>query len=752
MPYALGIDIGSIAVKLALIDSDRKLLDVRSHPIMGQLVETLERFIAEVPTPPNGLEVRVGVTGCGRELVHGRVVSECEVVALTRAVPILCPDTQTVIEIGGHSARLALLEPRTLTLLDYGLNQQCAAGAGAFFEQQAGRLGLDVDTFARLAASAPRGATVAGRCSVFAKSDMVHLQQKGTPVGEIAYGLCLAMARNFMATVVRSRQVVPPLAFAGGGAANSGLVRAFTEVLGLETDSLRISPHPGGEGAVGAAVAALECDAIPAVHWSDVMTTLDLSEPERRHSVLTPLVVEQSPTASPDRMPADGAVDAYLGVDVGSVSTNLVVLSPEGEVYEGVYLPTRGRPVEAVDRGLDIIRERIGERLHVLGIAVTGSGRHLAAHLLGADLVKNEITCQLRGALEIAPDVDTIFEIGGQDSKYIHVREGRIDDFVMNKICAAGTGSFLEEQADHLGIAIVDEFSRLAAGSAAPADLGCQCTVFMHSEVIAAQRCGTSTADLCAGLACSIARNYLERVVAGRPIGRSIMFQGGVANNPSVVAAFRQILEADVHVHPYAHISGAIGAALLAREAHPATTSFRGFGACHDQKVESFECKACSNRCQVNQCLIDQHKVYFGDACERYSSRLVGHPAYDVPDLASRWQEIEQSYLASPLSRADASAYHEPPSLSTSFRSGVGSSRDWAMRPLRRNQVPRPRFKRGCVGCRPKHACQSSWPLATYRNSSRPMWIVSSSRRYSLVQETTPDSPIPVPTFKPFLT
>ena len=341
-------------------------------------------------------------------------------------------------------------------------------------------------------------------------------------------------------------------------------------------------------------------------------------------------------------------MDAYLGVDVGSVSTNLVLLSPDGKVYEGIYLPTRGRPIEAIGQGLDIIRDSVGERLHVLGVAVTGSGRHLAAQLLGADLVKNEITCQLRAAVEIAPDVDTIFEIGGQDSKYIHVRDGRIDDFVMNKICAAGTGSFLEEQAEHLGVAIVDEFSRLAAASTAPADLGCQCTVFMHSEVVAAQRRGISTPDLCAGLAYSVARNYLDRVVSGRPIGRSIMFQGGVASNPSVVAAFRQILGTPVRVHPYAKVSGAIGAALLVRGARPAATSFRGFDACRDQEVESFECKACANRCQVNQILIEQHKVYFGDACERYSSRVAGHPSNDVPDLVARWQEIEQPYLAPP--------------------------------------------------------------------------------------------------------
>jgi len=656
MPHALGIDIGSVAVKLALVGSDGKLLGVWSRPILGLPAEALRSVIAEVSSETNWkpvlrevTEVRIGVTGDGCEVVRGPVRRETAVVALTRAIPVLVPGAQTAIEIGGHSACYVVIEPRTLTLVDYGLNQQCAAGSGSFFEQQAGRLGLDVETFARLSASAPRGATVAGRCSVFAKSDMIHLQQKGTPVGEIAYGLCLAMARNFMATVIRGRQVVPPLALVGGGAANQGLVRAFAEVLGLDADALRISPNPGGEGAVGAALAALECNTIPTVPWADVVTTLALADPKGRRSTLAPLVVEPSPVAALDAMPTVGLVAAYLGVDVGSVSTNLVLLSPDGKVYEGIYLPTRGRPIEAVSQGLDIIRNSVGERLHVLGVAVTGSGRHLAAHLLGADLVKNEITCQLRAAAEIAPDVDTIFEIGGQDSKYIHVRDGHIDDFVMNKICAAGTGSFLEEQAEYLGVAIVDEFSCLAAVSAAPPDLGCQCTVFMHSEVVAAQRRGASTPDLCAGLAYSVARNYLDRVVSGRPIGSSAMFQGGVASNPSVVAAFRQVLGVRVRVHPYAKVSGAIGAALLVRGVRPSATGFRGFDACRGQEAESFECKACANRCQVNQIVIEQHKVYFGDACERYSSRLAGHPAKNLPDLAARRQEIEQPYLAPPL-------------------------------------------------------------------------------------------------------
>lgn len=236
MPHALGIDIGSVAVKLALVGSDAKLLGVWYLPIVGHPAETLGNLIAEVLKPPDGSAVRIGVTGNGRELVHGPVALESEVVALSRAIPALCPAAHAAIEIGGHSARFVMLEPQSLALLDYGLNQQCAAGSGSFFEQQAGRLGLDVGAFARISAEARRGATVAGRCSVFAKSDMIHLQQKGTPVGEIAYGLCLAMARNFVATVIRGREIVRPLALVGGGAANE----AWSEPLRRSLASTRI--------------------------------------------------------------------------------------------------------------------------------------------------------------------------------------------------------------------------------------------------------------------------------------------------------------------------------------------------------------------------------------------------------------------------------------------------------------------------------------------------------------------------------
>jgi predicted CoA-substrate-specific enzyme activase len=351
-----------------------------------------------------------------------------------------------------------------------------------------------------------------------------------------------------------------------------------------------------------------------------------------------------TPAAADERRTNDQAAPAqdrdetrvYLGVDVGSISTNLVLLSADDEeptekpcyeVLAGVYLPTRGRPVDALDEGLRELAaqsERDQTRWQVVGVGTTGSGRHLAARALGGDIVRNEITAQMVSATHVVPDVDTIFEIGGQDSKYISVRDGALSDFEMNKICAAGTGSFLEEQAERLGVSIFGEFAEQARQAKTPRDLGTRCTVFMDSELVRQQENGAPVSDLCAGLAYSVARNYLEKVVASRPVGKSVVFQGGTASNAAVVAAFRALLDRPVHVHPQNRISGAIGAGLLAaraRREHHYQTQFRGFDACGSAEVKSFECKRCDNRCQVNRVSFGERAVHFGDACERFSER-----------------------------------------------------------------------------------------------------------------------------------
>jgi predicted CoA-substrate-specific enzyme activase len=325
--------------------------------------------------------------------------------------------------------------------------------------------------------------------------------------------------------------------------------------------------------------------------------------------------------------------EVYLGIDVGSISTNVVALDAgTGKLVAKSYLMTAGRPLEAVKTGLARVSKRLPGRVSVAGAGATGSGRYMVGDFVGADVVQNEITAQARAAVEIDPAVDTIFEIGGQDSKYISLRDGRVVDFEMNKVCAAGTGSFLEEQAERLGLDIRD-FGDTALESPAPAQLGERCTVFMESDVVSHQASGTETGDIVGGLCYSIVRNYLHRVVGERRIGERIFFQGGTAYNRGVVAAFNSVLgeRGSVAVPPHHDVTGAIGAALLAREhmaGREATTGFRGFGLAGEEYTQSsFVCHGCSNSCEIHRVeLEDGRTLFYGGRCERYERDSGRHP------------------------------------------------------------------------------------------------------------------------------
>jgi predicted CoA-substrate-specific enzyme activase len=668
----LGIDIGSSATKAVLLDESLRPVGSWERLNRGNPAEAFRAVVAEVLKGKGRQALSLGITGAGRETIEAppEVFLPNEVVALALGAAHAYPEVGSVIEIGAQTSRWVLLdraagpsaEPE---ILDFALNDVCAAGSGTFLEQQAGRLKLPIEEFARLAAAAKRGAAIAGRCSVFAKTDMIHLQQKGTPLEEIAYGLCQALARNFVATVLKGRESLPPVLLAGGGVRNGGLVNAFREILKLGQGDWRLAEPPHMLGALGAAVGAAGGKRTIEVRGPEDF--LRFLKPRKlrstgRAAALGKLEVRgaEEPSPRPDEF-----LRGYLGVDIGSVSTNLVLVDSEGLVRAGVYLPTRGRPLEVLKESYQELLRRCPGGFELLGIGTTGSGRHLAGTLLQADVVHNEITCQLRSAVQYFPDVDTVFEIGGQDSKFISARDGKILDFTMNKICAAGTGSFLEEQAEILGIRIEDEFSNLAAGSATPADLGSRCTVFMESELAGSLGGGVPVADISAGLAYSIARNYLEKVVAGRPIGQAVVFQGGVASNPSVVRAFAVETGREIRVHPHNRISGAIGAALMARErvseagkTSPDTAAIRRrLG--QEYAVTSFTCTVCSNRCQVNRIAFEDRVVFFGDTCERYTAGqglkpvegAAGRRARDPlarPDLFAERAEIMDSYVRNP--------------------------------------------------------------------------------------------------------
>jgi len=658
VPEALvGLDIGASIVKAVATAPRGGDLRVQI-PVTGTLRAAVAAVFESLKPAVGDRPIRLGVTGQGRNLFEGveACTSENEVLCLVRGLAGFATPLGSVIEIGGQTARwvrLAHLPDATPSLSDFSLNDQCAAGVGAFLVQQASRLHMSVEDLARIAARAPQGASIAGRCAVFAKSDMIHLQQRGAPVEEIAYGLCLALARNFLATVLRGKEPALPVGMAGGGALNPGLVRAFREVLGQTEGTLIALPHPLFVGAEGARrLAGGGAAAVPLERLFDALGAA--------RGEAGPILRRKARTTCPDAggregalgvVPAGATVDAFLGIDVGSVSTDLALVSPEGELLDGIYLPTRGRPVEVLREALSAFARRHGESIRILGAGTTGSGRHLAARLVGADLVKNEITAQLAGTLHFFPDADTVFEIGGQDSKFIGIEAGRLADFTMNKVCAAGTGSFLEEQGELLGLDVKTDFAPLAAQSSRHVDLGARCTVFMETELLNAARGGAGLPDLAAALADSVARNYLQKVVGHHAVGPRVVFQGGVASNAAVVTAFERLLGRKVHVHPHNTLSGAIGVALLARDALGGrATSFKGFSCIGDHASRSFVCRRCENRCEVTRLEVGGAALHFGDSCERYTIRDRGaHPdGPAVPDLFAEREALVAALAAPP--------------------------------------------------------------------------------------------------------
>jgi len=673
----MGIDVGSVSLNIAILDEKLQILESVYERTMGQplqvLIAALDRLKRDFPELKGAVS-----TGSARNLVADILVidRENEIVTQGKAVAYLHPEVRTVIEIGGQDSKLIFLKRNEKdgrpVIVDHALNEICAAGTGSFLDQQACRLGVSIeDEFGDLVLRSERPAVIAGRCSVFAKSDMIHLQQAGTPTEDIVAGLCYALARNYMSNLGKGRRFQKPVAFQGGVAANKGVVKAFEDLLGLESGELIIPQHFKIMGAIGAAITALEgrndnCFSLQkATEHLRQYVAEKAKEAKRSH--LRPLISKGTSFGSLKETPGLGEGQkqkVYLGIDVGASSVKVVALDEHKDLLAKRYILREGEPIEVVKKVLADVGDEIAERVEIQGVGVTGSGRYFVGDFVGADLAVNEITAQARATLEIDKTVDTILEIGGQDSKYIRLKNGAVVDFEMNKVCAAGTGSFLQEQAGRLNVSMEREFSDLALTSEAPVDLGTRCTVFMESDLIHHQQVGAPKEDLLAGLAYSIANNYIEKVVGNKRIGQNVCFQGGVAGNESVVAAFENILGRAVAV-PEAHkVTGAIGAALIVmekRKGSPVRSSFAGFRL-HDREygVESFQCRHCPNSCEIKRVSIGGRlRSFYGGICDRYDI-VAGSPATtaqedgpqyhrslaaeDLPDLFREREEMFMRY------------------------------------------------------------------------------------------------------------
>src|ERR1035437_5207595 len=648
MGINIGLDIGAISLKLAALGkpADRATLEsvCAAHPefrlialdgrplllsdyrrISGSPIQSTYDLLHELyEIIPEDRVEGIRVTGSGSRTI-AKVLGlffENEFKAIARMIGTWYPEVRTVFELGGESSKYIRLENGGIQ--DYDRSGECAAGTGSFLDQQALRMQYSVEEVGGVVCGAGWRGRVAGRGSVVAKSDMIPAKQKGYSPAEILRGLCDAVARNFKSSVVKGRPVAAQVALIGAVTKSCSVVRALREAFALTAEQLFVPEEYAWCGAIGTAILEAEEQrkrSILDVHrlrQHDVEESIQDTKPLSTENVvqLRDRVGVYVPPAN------DEPIAAYLGLDIGSVSTNVVAIDEFGTVIHDVYLRTAGRPIEAVQQGLAEVERIWGSRLKICGVGTTGSGRELIAEFVGADVVNDEITAHKTGAIHISSTlggepVDTIFEIGGQDSKFISIENGVVVDFAMNEACAAGTGSFLEEQAEKLGISIKGEFARLALSAQSPTRLGERCTVFMERDVTGGMHKGETVPHLVAGLAYSIALNYLNRVVRGRKIGKVIYFQGGTAYNDSVTAAFGSLLRKKITVPPDNGVMGAIGMALIARQWHVATqgaSRFRGYDL---HKLEltqrDFVCKACTNLCDMKEFVIEGQKSFWGD-------------------------------------------------------------------------------------------------------------------------------------------
>ena len=625
MQHYLGIDIGSVSVKLCLIDQDGSIIRqdverVSSGP-RGAVSALMFRTLSDVPVDAIAA---VGVSGSGASAIPPDLgwFPFSDSLAIASGVLHHHPDARTVIQVGGQSSLIIEMEDGLRKPWKVESNPLCAAGTGRFLEQQAYRLGISMEDFAaqalRCSGSAPR---IAARCSVFAKTDLIHLQQKGVTVEPMLYALCESVAR--MVGSFKKGPFVSPIYAVGGVAANAAIVKALEDVVSTRNGNPTDIAVPEGflhAQALGTALLA--------VGRSSAHILFDAPDTPTQYYQMPPLErVDAGPVRAlqPIAEPCTG----FLGIDIGSTSTKAVIIDPDGNVLAKHYLMTAGRPVQAVKELFGRLLEKGAGQVTIAGVGITGSGRYLVGSLVGADLIKNEITAQTRAAAQLDSEAD-IIEIGGQDSKLVIKRNGVVVDYQMNKACAAGTGSFIDELAEMLGVRVTDgQFARLAFDAPHTIDLGTRCASFMAQSVSRAQQEGVPLEVITSSLAIGIAKNYLSKVVENRHLGARVILTGAVFYNQAVVSAFkRELPDRQLVVPEHKEISGAIGVALLARESMEGEPSrFKGFRTVIDAGVDlsTFTCKGCDNNCTITRMQVPgESPTFYGSRCDRYDASA-GH-------------------------------------------------------------------------------------------------------------------------------
>ncbi len=641
MNYRIGIDIGSTTVKTVVLDGSGNIVFRAYERHYSKVREKAAEQLRSASATLDGQKVRAVITGSaglGVAKASGMDFVQ-EVYATASAVRTYIPDTDAVIELGGEDAKIIFFGGG----LEERMNGSCAGGTGSFIDQMATLLNVSIGELDELSERHEKIYPIASRCGVFAKSDIQPILNQGGRREDVAASIFQAVVDQTVTGLTQGRELTGKIVFLGGPLTFlKGLRQRFIETLELDDAHAVFPENADCFAALGAALTAdtgkeaafedmlsLLENAVDASILTDVMPPLFSSQAEydafkTRHDKATPVTVD----------PETYTGSAYLGIDAGSTTTKLVLITPEGGILYSYYASNRGDPVSIVKQQLQEIYERFKDRITIRSSAVTGYGEDLIKNAFRVDNGLVETMAHFRAARHFDPNVDFIIDIGGQDVKCFKIRGGAVDSILLNEACSSGCGSFIETFANALGYNIAD-FSKLGLFDKAPVNLGSRCTVFMNSSVKQAQKEGASVEAISAGLSISIVKNAVYKVIraaSADDLGQNIVVQGGTFLNDAVLRGFEREIGRDVTRPTIAGLMGAYGAALTAMDTHSEASTLLDSNALAQftHKAKPTTCMGCTNHCSMTVNTFDNGRRFIsGNRC----SKPLGYAQAKEPNL-----------------------------------------------------------------------------------------------------------------------
>jgi predicted CoA-substrate-specific enzyme activase len=633
----LGIDIGSVAVSLVQSDLNGNILSTTYAFHHGRIRETLMKLQKDID-----LSVVRGIGTVAKNHFNPENVKYFDTqIAIIAAAKKLFPELASIMVVGAEKFQLINFD-RAGNYEHTATNTSCAVGTGSFLDQQAKRLNLeDVRDLCNIAIqNTGEIPDIASRCAVFAKTDLIHAQQEGYSLSAICDSLCKGLAKNIVDTLYSDDKPRCPILFAGGVSRNNAVKKHLESLLGTELlhhDFGHILPAYGACLLFIKENKGFQYDGIISI--TNYFTSQDIGK-KYFHNPLS-LTLTRYPSFSSeesyefkpvqtmhrDRIQVDlykkftegSTLRVYAGIDIGSTSTKAILCDERNEPVAGFYTYTAGRPIpatQAIFEAISDIQVRKRARFEIIGAGTTGSGRKFIGKILNADLIIDEITAHARAAYELNPETDTIIEIGGQDAKFTLMKNGMVTFAQMNSVCAAGTGSFIEEQARKLGISLTD-YSKRAEGASAPLASD-RCTVFMERDINNYLNKGYSVEEILAAVLHSVRENYLKKVAVEATIGNNICFQGATAKNKALVAAFENKLGKEIYVSKFCHLTGALGLTYILAGELKTKSRFRGLDVYNQEiPVKTEICQMCNNNCRIRIAEVSGEKVAYGFLCGR---------------------------------------------------------------------------------------------------------------------------------------